>query len=240
MDELRRLEAEFWKNPATAALSRSVNQTTAEIQKQAKREASRERRDNLTGHDEAAATGTQTMFLVFMDDQDHPEVVEIKDSSPSRIVVEAGLGVWRPSFVLQWSVFVEYGQIKIEQQMETSISLSGEGPHLDLLDWKHHYTDWKELKRIATHRWRSAEFSADELKSFPPFAVDEVKEQVRTLLKDYPEGLDHWLGLAETCRPPFDKACGIGTSRAVIRISRKNGAAWIENKRIEILIPMGC
>ena len=43
VDELKRIGLEYWKNPATAALSRSVNQTAEVIEKQVKHEASEKR-----------------------------------------------------------------------------------------------------------------------------------------------------------------------------------------------------
>jgi len=43
LDELKRLGREYWSNPATASLSRSVDQTAAEIEKKARNDASRAR-----------------------------------------------------------------------------------------------------------------------------------------------------------------------------------------------------
>jgi hypothetical protein len=239
-DELYRLQAEGRKHPPTGAPSPLGDQPTLKLPDQKTNEAAGGTRGNQTAHTQSTERDGETMFLLFTDDLDQTEAVAIRNPSQAHIVVEAGLGVWQPRFVLQWSVFVDYGQIKVEQQMETSLSISGRGPHVDLLEWKHHYSAWKELKRIGTGRWQSASFSTEELTSFPPFTIDEVKDQVRNQLKDFPEGLDHWLKLAETCTPPFDQACRIGTSRAVIRMSTRRGADWVEIKRIEIQIPMGC
>ncbi len=36
----------------------------------------------------------------------------------------------------------ETREFMTEQRFETSLTVSAEGPHLDLLDWKHHYSPW--------------------------------------------------------------------------------------------------
>jgi hypothetical protein len=239
-DELERFNAKGGVSPPNGASSPLSDQQTMRLSTRNGNEGPRGASGDLFADKETTKRTEETMFLIFTNDLDHSEVVPITDPSQAHVVLDTDLGVWHPKFVLQWSVLVDYGQIKVEHQMETSLSISGRGPHLDLLEWKHHYTDWKEMKRIANNRWQSASFTADELKSFPTFDIDEVKEQVRKQLKDFPEDLDHWLKLSETCRPPFDQACGIGTSRAVIKMSTKKGADWIEIKRIEIPIPMGC
>jgi hypothetical protein len=239
-DELNRLQTERGKHPPTGARSPLGDHLRMKLSDHNGNEAAGGTSGNQTVHTQSRERDAETMYLLFTDDLDQSEVVAIRDPSQAHIVVDTGLGVWQPRFVLQWNVIVDYGQIKVEQQMETSLSISGRGPHLDLLDWKHHYSAWKELKRIGTGRWQSASFTTEELTRFPPFTIDEVKEQVRKQLKDFPEGLEHWLKLAETCRPPLDQACRIGVSRAVIRMSVKKGVDWSEIKRIDIPIPMGC
>ena len=38
--------------------------------------------------------------------------------------------------------------LTIEQRYETSVTIMGEGPHCDLIDWKHYDSEWKTLKLI--------------------------------------------------------------------------------------------
>lgn len=40
----------------------------------------------------------------------------------------------------------KYKRIKVYQRHENSISIQAEGPHCDLLDWKHFYSAWEPLK----------------------------------------------------------------------------------------------
>jgi len=38
------------------------------------------------------------------------------------------------------------GEIKLYQSFENSITIINEGPHCDLVKWKHYNSEWKELK----------------------------------------------------------------------------------------------
>ncbi|MGE8290064.1 MAG: hypothetical protein ACN6ON_00230, partial [Sphingobacterium sp.] len=39
----------------------------------------------------------------------------------------------------------QLSSLNIEQRYETSITIMNEGPHCDLIDWKHFNSDWKSL-----------------------------------------------------------------------------------------------
>ncbi len=125
--------------------------------------------------------------------------------------------------------------IRVEQSYVTSLSISNEGSHLDLLNWKHYTSEWCELKEIDGQKFKILHYSLDEDERFPKFTEKElVNYLIRIKQSEYSElisnpnigdGYKHWW---------------TGISSIRIRISGFN----IENKLITkyfiFEIPMGC
>ena len=81
------------------------------------------------------------------------------------------------------------GEWRLQMQYETSLSISDEGPHLDLLDWKHHTSEWRDLERLSPTRFRVPTLTEEEQERFPSYRPEELREAV---LKAGDEG---WLEL---------------------------------------------
>jgi len=129
----------------------------------------------------------------------------------------------------------ELTQLRIFQQYETSLSITNEGPHLDLLKWKHFTSDWKEINKLEQNTFKSLSYTDNEEELFPKFTEGELIEYLRfkgydgyaDLIKNpkYPNGEKHWwIGLSIV----RFKILGID--------SEKNEMV----KLIEFEIPMGC
>ncbi|MEP6994877.1 MAG: hypothetical protein ABI968_10180 [Acidobacteriota bacterium] len=178
------------------------------------------------------------IYLIFLDRDSIPQVLGVHGTVGQRLVADAidDLGLWKQDFIVQFSDELP-GQIKIEERMETSVSVMGEGPHVDLTEWRHHQTPWKELTRVGENRWRSATFNEAELASFPSFTIDELKEQVRRVqwIQNDPQSLKFWLERAE-----HSNSTAVGLSRVYLKISYEKAGQWVEHTQIEIPIPMGC
>ena len=65
---------------------------------------------------------------------------------------------------------------KIEQRYETSLTIMNEGPHIDLLDWKHYISERKELETGDGLTFLSKEVSSEE---FPEVSQTEIVKTVR-------------------------------------------------------------
>ncbi len=133
-----------------------------------------------------------------------------------------------PESVEGQSLFIkscELQDVKIEFRYETSITLNMEGPHWDLYDWKHYYSDWKELK--PNHgEYKIPTLTLKESQRFPKYKEEELKQYVNwdTLVAEYP---DSEIGIYK------------GVSRVYIRIT------GIKHKKkyryiISFYEPMGC
>jgi len=68
--------------------------------------------------------------------------------------------------------------LALQYQIETSMTIMDEGPHIDLVDWKHYTSDWIDLERIDARRFRLPKIESNyELASrFPTYTVDELYE----------------------------------------------------------------
>lgn len=126
-------------------------------------------------------------------------------------------------------------KIKIEQQYETSLSISNEGPHLDLFDWKHFTSEWVELKPIDMDKYIADSYSSKEQTKFPDFSETELidflnsngRQGYADLISNptYSDGSKHWW---------------IGLSRVSIKVTGFDNENRLVTRLINFEIPMGC
>jgi hypothetical protein len=125
--------------------------------------------------------------------------------------------------------------IKVEQQYETSLSISDVGSHLDLFDWKHHTSDWIELTPVDKDKYITTSYSTADQEKFPDFTEKELIEYLISI------NLQEWANLIKIpSHGDESKHRWIGLSRVTIRVSGfdKNNN-WV-TRYINIEIPMGC
>jgi hypothetical protein len=123
----------------------------------------------------------------------------------------------------------------IEQRYETSITITNEGPHCDLTEWKHYYSDWKTLKTNESGKFICDKYSEKEYTKFPEVKIEELKEKVKT------ECGDEMYKLISKNKKIIENNSEVGISRYFLKIRGKhkdNGK--IITKIIIIETPMGC
>lgn len=126
-------------------------------------------------------------------------------------------------------------EFTIEQRYETSITLSNEGPHCDLIDWKHFYSNWKTIKPNRQGIYVLDKYSDKDRNKFPPISISELKQQVKEHC-----GAE-WEALMEEVKSPLEYPCGIEISRYYLRITAKRKHnAQIVRKIIVFEDPLGC
>ncbi len=125
--------------------------------------------------------------------------------------------------------------IEIEQRYETSVTIMGEGPHCDLLDWKHYYSDWKPLRITVSGQFIGLEYSEADREKFTPVSMDELRRQVSSLC-----GVE-WAKPLKDITSPTQMPAGVGISRYYLRITGKRKSDLTPvTKIIVIENPMGC
>ena len=125
--------------------------------------------------------------------------------------------------------------IKIEQQYETSLSISNEGPHLDLFDWKHFTSDWIEIVPIDKGKYRAISYSENDQEKFPDFTEQELIDYLKSIGRQgyadlianptYSDGSKHWW---------------IGLSKVSIKVTGFDNENNLVTRLINFEIPMGC
>ena len=126
--------------------------------------------------------------------------------------------------------------LAVQYQIETSMTIMDEGPHIDLVDWKHYTSDWTDLERIDARRFRMPKIESDyELGSqFPAYTVDELYEAAMAA------GGHRWADLAREWPRPEDGRVGVGISTVRIRVVAHESRGMETLFTLHISVPMGC
>ena len=125
----------------------------------------------------------------------------------------------------------------VTYQFETSLTLSAEGPHCDLLDWMH-YTSLPDtlelLDSTGIYQFKNG-FQDSLSRAFPEVTMKEVRKALR---KHCSEG---WLERTKETKSIHEYPFSVSISREIIRIliTNKKGDK-IREKFIIFEIPMGC
>ncbi len=132
-------------------------------------------------------------------------------------------------------------KFRVEQQFTTSLTIMNEGPHIDLVDWKHHVSDWFDIETKENYTFITKEFSSSK---FPDVTPGQIVEAVRMQLASWKKsgynGGEHWIKLASQCITPTTYPCGVAINRLRFRISINENGNWKIIQYIDVEIPMGC
>jgi hypothetical protein len=132
---------------------------------------------------------------------------------------------------------------RVSVQFETSMAIGDEGPHIDLLDWKHCTSDWKVLKPGKGGDFVLPTPNEAESSCFPPSTTAEIKAALRSALRGY--GISgsearHWLELAGPIDAPGDQPSYLGISKVRVRVEQRGLQGWWPLTMIEFMPPLGC
>lgn len=166
-------------------------------------------------------------------DPDKEERIEASTGKTSTLELELGASVDGQAITLYLSPG-ETREFKVEQQYENSLTIMDEGPHLDLLDWKHYTSEWQVLEGIGQNKFRALTVEERDSDRFPAVTPAEIYSAV---LK---RGGKRWADIAKTCKGPNDDWCGVLTSRISFRISALTNGKWTIVHQVDVIVPMGC
>lgn len=124
--------------------------------------------------------------------------------------------------------------IKVYQRFENSITIMNEGPHCDLIDWKHYDSNWRELK-IENEEFILDGYTILDSEKFLNISMNEIRKAVNIHCgKEWEEHI-------KNVKSPNEYPCGISTSRIFLKIKIMNPVdKSIKEKIISFEIPMGC
>jgi hypothetical protein len=104
------------------------------------------------------------------------------------VAIDLGDDLQQQTFALKYSEM--FNDIKVEQSYITSMSIQGEGPHLDLTDWKHYQSGWKPVSKISNNKYRCLSYTESEQTRFPEVTLEDVKLEIAET-ENYKEWLSY-------------------------------------------------
>jgi len=125
-----------------------------------------------------------------------------------------------------------YDKIAVFQRYETSFTIQDEGPHCDLTDWKHGYTQWKKLN-VEDFKFRSYNRLFSESDGNIDVSVNELKSAVFDHCGEY------WAEHIADIESPTEYPAGIGVSKIIFKFILENDEGK-QVKFVSFLNPMGC
>jgi hypothetical protein len=129
------------------------------------------------------------------------------------------------------------GRYRVFERYRTSMTVMDEGPHLDLIDWRHFDSSWTLLKSLDHTRCRTLSTNRIDGSRFPRVTKADMVRAVRARTKQ------EWGRAAQLiieCSGPNDYPCAVMLSSIFIRVERRVQGKWAHVGLVEFRIPMGC
>ncbi|MFN8714662.1 MAG: hypothetical protein ACK5Z2_17575 [Bacteroidota bacterium] len=149
-----------------------------------------------------------------------------------RVEVEVSLYPSDLSFKLS-NILLE--NLQVEQCMQTSMSLSDEGPHCDMENWLHHTTQWQTLFANDSGYYFLQNYSAEEERKFPEITVEQLKQASRQHCGE------EWNATINRIHDVDEYPCVVGMNKIIVRIS---GIDKTSNEKVEkyitLIFSLGC
>jgi len=126
------------------------------------------------------------------------------------------------------------GGIRVFQSYETSITIMNEGPHCDMIEWKHYNSDWTEIE-ILNDTIETNSYSEEERNQFIDVDMSELIKAVEIHCGE------RWADHVKEVKSPNEYPLGIGMNRVYFKIEYLNDTTGtVSSKIIVFEIPMGC
>ena len=111
----------------------------------------------------------------------------------------------------------------------------GEGPHCDLIDWKHYDSEWRTLKSNKVGPFTCDSYSEKDLEKFPKIQISELKARVKEQCEK------EFYDLISKIKSPTEYPSAVSVSRYFLRLTgqRKDNGQTV-TKLIIFEVAMGC
>jgi hypothetical protein len=184
--------------------------------------------------DESGVTVQFKDFELYIDTLEYwNETNLIRAENSDTALVRLGLGFGIQGRVVR-IISEDNIDFTISQRYETSISIMNEGPHCDLLDWKHYYSEWRELE-INGDKFRPDTYQIKEWSKFVDVDMKEIQDEVRAQCGD------GWAELLSETTAVDEYPSGVSISAIYLKIEYVSAQSGIPTtKYVAFKVPMGC
>lgn len=129
----------------------------------------------------------------------------------------------------------KFKKIEIFQRHENSITIMNEGPHCDLTEWRHYYSEWEQLDfDLNENTFVLDSYDSDDWEKFIDVDINELKKAVEK------ECGETWAEHIKAIKNTNDYPSGVSMSRIFLKIILTGDDDTVTEKTIEFEIPMGC
>lgn len=127
--------------------------------------------------------------------------------------------------------------VMVLQQFETSLTVQNEGPHCDLLDWKHYFSEPDTL--ILVDSSGIFQFKNSYLDSLNNSFPEVRKKELMRAIKEHCG--EDWVEFSKDAENVYSYPFGVSISKEIVKILilNKNNEV-IREKILIFLVPMGC
>lgn len=158
-------------------------------------------------------------------------------NSNDTIYIDLELGSSLASHYFKVETLFDSAEVVVLHQFETSITVQNEGPHCDLVSWKHYYSAPDTLALVdSTGTFQFKNVYEDSLTSeFPNVKMKDVLKAVK--LHCGKEWYDH----AKTAKNVNSYPLSVSVSKEIIKILILNRNRDVIHEKVLIFyVPMGC
>ncbi|WP_137939049.1 hypothetical protein [Chitinivorax sp. B] len=113
-------------------------------------------------------------------------------------------------------------QVKLEAQLENSLTISHPSGGITLTDWKHYRSEWQTLQRLDKVEFAGPRFADGEEGRFPSVTTKEIHQ----ILNKHPERSESVLRQAENCTTAMTFPCSVNASLVRVRLMYRQGNDW--------------
>ncbi|SEK74913.1 hypothetical protein SAMN05428989_0726 [Pseudoxanthomonas sp. GM95] len=162
----------------------------------------------------------------------------LSQSSPLQLhyTLQPGLGDGVRLMTIEQDPARPRDTLRVRIQHQTSLAISGEGPHLDLIDWKHCTSSWQTIADPGDGRFQIPEPTPEQAECFPAFSKAELLAAVRAQEGSNPS----WERIAEGVPRAGEGASYVAPSLLRMKLERWDGLRWVEVTQFDVSIEMGC
>lgn len=133
-------------------------------------------------------------------------------------------------------------EYRVRVQFETSLAVGDDGPHIDLVDWKHCVSEWKLADTAGQFMFVLPAPNEQESGCFPSVRATDITAATRAALvrEGMEDSVSHWLGLLAPVSKAGDHPTYVGISKVRMRVEALRKGQWVEVTTVEFLMPLGC
>lgn len=129
----------------------------------------------------------------------------------------------------------KFKKIEVFQRHENSVTIMNEGPHCDLTEWKHYYSEWKKVDyNSKENTFVSASYNQEDWGKFSEVDINELKKAVEKECGAY------WAEHIKNIENVYEYPSGVSMSRIFFKIVMTDKNDAVTEKIISFEIPMGC